>query len=366
MSGTIPFKLAHASNPEWQTALNDCLQQLGEIPAGTRLGFVYVTDHFAADYASIHRQLKKQTGVLHWTGTIGQAICCTGKEYNEQAAMVMMLADFPDDSFYLVQSPAQLPNPANAGLQFAVVHGDPRNGQMPDLLEQFANKLGHAYLVGGLTSSGGYYYQLADEVCEGQLSGVVFSDQVTVVAGLTQGCSPIGPVHTLTECEGNYAVSLDQRPALDVLKEDIGEILARDLTRIGGYIFAGFPVSGSDTGDYMVRNLMGIDPDNGILAIGEYLQTGASIMFCRRDGRTAVQDLERMLSHVKQRLTGQPRGGLYFSCLGRGHHMFGQVSREMELIQQQLGDVPLVGFYANGEIAGHHLYGYTGVLTLFL
>ena len=361
-----PFKLAHATDANWQTALEDCLRQLGDIPTETNLGFIYVTDHFAADFANIHRQLQEETGVPHWVGTIGHAICCTGKEYYEQPAMVMMLAEFPADSFYLLQSPDQLPANKNEGLQFAVVHGDPRNGQMPDVLEQFAAKLGDGYLVGGLTSSGSYYYQLADEISEGQLSGVVFSDQVAVVSGLTQGCSPIGPVHTLTECEGNYAVNLDQRPALDVLKEDIGEILARDLNRIGGYIFAGFPVSGSDTGDYLVRNLVGVDPDNGVLAIGEYLHTGSSIMFCRRDGRTAIQDLERMLTHVKQRLTGEPRGGLYFSCLGRGQHMFGEISREMELIQAQLGDVPLVGFYANGEIAGQRLYGYTGVLTLFL
>lgn len=361
-----PFKLAHATDPSWQTALEDCLQQLGDVPTETNLGFIYVTDHFAADFANIHRHLQEKTGVPHWSGTIGHAICCTGQEYYEQPAIVMMLTEFPDDSFYLVQSPDQLPTTKNEGLQFAVVHGDPRNGQMPDLLEQFASQLGDAWLVGGLTSSGSYYYQLADEISESQLSGVVFSDQVAVVSGLTQGCSPIGPIHTLTECEGNYAVSLDQRPALEVLKEDVGEILARDLNRIGGYIFAGFPVSGSDTGDYLVRNLLGVDPDNGVLAIGEYLHSGASLMFCRRDGRTAVQDLERMLSHVKQRLTGPPRGGLYFSCMGRGQHMFGEVSKEMELIQEHLGNIPLVGFYANGEIAGQRLYGYTGVLTLFL
>ncbi|MDH5445915.1 MAG: FIST C-terminal domain-containing protein [Gammaproteobacteria bacterium] len=360
------FKLAHASDASWQQAVDSCLQQLGKVTADYQLGFLYVTDFYAADMARIKRELMEKTGVTHWTGTIGHAVCCTGKEYYEEPAMVMMLADFPQEHFYLITSPDELSSQPKPGLQFGVMHGDPRNGQLPDLIDGLTEKLGDAYLVGGLTSSNSYYYQLADEICEGQLSGVVLSDNIPVVSGLTQGCSPIGPTHSITECEGNYAVSLDHRPALDVLKEDIGEILARDLNRIGGYIFAGFPISGSDTGDYMVRNLIGTDPDNGVLAIGEYLQTGAPIMFCRRDGKTAVDDLKRMLTHIKQRLTGEPRGGLYFSCMGRGQHMFGEVSKEMQLIQEQLGDVPLVGFYANGEIAGHHLYGYTGVLTLFL
>lgn len=361
-----PFKLAHSIAPDWQAALDDCLQQLGEIPTTANLGFIYITDYLAADFAQLSRELQQQTGIPHWCGTIGHAVCCTGREYADQPAVVIMLGEFPPDSFYMLSSPADVPARQHAGLQFAVLHGDPRNGQMPELLEQLASQLGDAWLVGGLTSSGSYHYQLTDTLTEGQLSGVVFSDQIPVVSGLSQGCSPIGPIHAITECEGNYAVSLDQRPALEVLKEDIGEILARDLNRIGGYIFAGFPVTGSDTGDYLVRNLLGVDPDSGVLAIGEYLHTGTSLMFCRRDSRTAVQDLERMLTHVKQRLTGPPRGGLYFSCLGRGQYMFGSVSREMEIIQEQLGDVPLVGFYANGEIAGQRLYGYTGVLTLFL
>lgn len=360
------FKLAHATDPNWQTALQSCLQQLGKVPVETSLGFIYVTDFYASELATIKRQLKEQTGVQHWAGTIGHGICCTGHEYYEEPAMVIMLCDFAPNSFSMVTEVDGFKPHSSEGLQIGVIHADPRNGQLAELIHKFTGTLGEAYLVGGLTSSSSYYYQLADDICEGQLSGVVFNDSVPVVSGLTQGCSPIGPVHELTECDGNYAIQIDDRPALDVLKNDIGEILSRDLKRIGGYIFAGFPVSGTDTGDYMVRNLIGIDPENNVLAIGEYLQTGSPIMFCRRDGRTAVDDLQRMLTHVKQRLTGPARGGLYFSCMGRGQHMFGEVSKEMQLIQEQLGDIPLVGFYANGEIAGHNLYGYTGVLTLFL
>jgi len=359
------FMLAHSATSDWQAAVDDCLQQLAEIPAEANLGFIYATDYFASDLGHILRDLRERSGVPHWVGSIGSAICCTAKEYYDEAALAIMVCQFPAHSFRLFQEPDQLESHHDA-LQFAVVHGDPRNGQIARLIEQFANQQGNHYLVGGLTSSSSYYYQIADEISEGQLSGVVFSEQVPVTTGLTQGCTPLGPVHTLSDCEGNYAVRIDERPALEVLKEDIGEILARDLNRIGGYIFAGFPISGSDTGDYLVRNLVGIDPEQGVLAIGEYLQTGQRMMFCKRDGKTAVQDLERMLSDIKQRLSSPPKGGLYFSCLGRGQHMFGQPSKEMELIAAQLGDIPLLGFYANGEIAGQRLYGYTGVLTLFL
>jgi small ligand-binding sensory domain FIST len=160
-------------------------------------------------------------------------------------------------------------------------------------------------------------------------------------------------------------VSLDDRPALDVLREDIGEALGRDLRRAAQVIHAGLPVQGSDTGDYMVRNLVGFDPRNKVVAIGAEVEKGMPILFCKRDAISAREDLHRMLDSIAAELDGPPKGGLYYSCLGRGEHMFGRRSAELELIGKRLGDFPLVGFFCNGEISHDRLYGYTGVLTLF-
>jgi small ligand-binding sensory domain FIST len=187
-----------------------------------------------------------------------------------------------------------------------------------------------------------------------------------VATGLTQGCSLIGTKHEITGCERNVIISLDGRPALEVFKEDIGEVLARDLNRVAGYIFVAMHIPGSDTGDYLVRNLIGIDPHAGLLAVGDRVEAGMPLQFARRDAQTAREDLVRMLEGLKGRLDGDPKGAVYHSCLGRGRFLFGEDSAELRLVRDRLGDVPLVGFYANGEISHHRLYGYTGVLTLFL
>ena len=363
------FKLGHSGQPDWQTALDECLDQTGE--SGTaNLGFIYVTDALAVHLGDILRGLKKRTGISHWVGSVGQAILCTGHEYYDQPAIALMLAEFPEGSFSVFNHAEDThhleESDPMSGLRFALVHGDPRNGQLPELIDTLPGQLGNGYLCGGLTSADSHYFQIADDIVEGSLSGVVFTDQVQVVTGLSQGCSPIGPIHTLTEADHHMAISIDDRPALDVFKQDIGEVLARDIDRAAGYIFAGFPVKGSDTGDYLVRNVIGIDPENGLLAIGDHMQNGVPIMFCRRDGKSAIEDMQRMLHNLKDRLPGPPRGGVYISCLGRGRYLFGEDSEEMKMIKDVFGDIPLVGFYASGEIAGHRLYGYTGVLTLFV
>lgn len=359
------FLVAHAGAAHSQAALQDCLAQLGDVPAEANIGFVYATDECAADLAGILRLLKEHTQVEHWVGTVGMGICGNDHEYYDGPALAVMVAALPEHAFDVITSGDDLPQSQGDGLRVAIVHGDPRNAELPSLIERLPEHLGNGYLIGGLTSSDSAYYQVADEITEGQLSGIVFDDDISVVTGLTQGCTPISPVHEVTECQRNIAVRIDGRPALDVFYEDIGEILARDLNRVAGYIFAGFPVRGADNGDYLVRNLIGVDPDHRLLALADHLHSGESILFCRRDGQSAIADLERMVNDVKARLRGPAKGAVYFSCVGRGRSLFGENSEELRLIADALGDVPLVGFYANGEIAGNRLYGYTGVLTLF-
>lgn len=365
------FRYGHASTADWREAAQLCLAQVG--PGAANLGFIYATDMLADHMGDILALFKNGTGVPHWVGTVGIGICATGQEYLDEPAITVMVGDFEPDTFRIFSGVASESDADSVQLQcgnalpnFAIVHADPHNRHVTDLVSRLAERVESGFLVGGLTSSRRQNLQIADSVTEGGLSGVSFSDGVTVATRLTQGCSPIGPKHVITACERNVIMSLDGQPALDVFKEDIGEALARDLNRVGGHIFAGLPIPGSDTGDYLVRNLVGIDPTHKLVAIGELLEPGAGIMFCRRDGGTAHDDMARMLESIKKGLYSQPRGGVYYSCLGRGASLFGPDSEELKMIRKALGDFPLVGFFCNGEISHNRLYGYTGVLTLFV
>jgi len=365
------FRYGHAAAKDWREAADACLEQLGQGPAS--LGFLYATDLLADRLGDILALLKSRTGVPHWVGTVGIGVCASGREYLDQPALAVMVGDFEPDTFRVFSGIADVADVdkitlkcGDAAPNFAIVHADPVNRSIAELVNKLAGKVESGFLVGGLTSSRGQNLQVADGVMEGGFSGVAFSDSVTIATRLTQGCSPLGPKHAVTACQQNVIVTLDGRAALDVFKEDIGESLARDLNRVGGHVFAGLPIAGSDTGDYLVRNLVGIDPANGLIAIGELLQQGSSVMFCRRDSKTANEDMARMLDSIRQGMYGRPRGGIYYSCIGRGASLFGPNSEELKMIRDTLGDFPLVGFFCNGEISHNRLYGYTGVLTLFV
>jgi small ligand-binding sensory domain FIST len=373
----ITFKAGCATGSDWQSVANNCLREIGTEPSTANFGFLYITDALAPYLQILLEEFRRKTGIQDWVGTVGAGICFTGRELYDEPAAAIMLTTLPADSYRLIPSGiSELSETleenqswlAGHNVHFGVVHGDPRNTHIAQIIESLSTELDPGFLVGGLTSASEDHFmqQIAGEIHEEGLSGVLFSGEIPVISGLTQGCTPLANKHMITQSEGHILSELDGRPALDVFKEDIGETLARDLSGVAGYIYAGLPIPGSDTGDYLVRNLIGIDPDEKLLAIGDNLENDAPIMFCRRDGATAREDMLRMLGDLGKRAGGRIRGGLYFTCLGRGRHQFGEDSEELKMIRDQLGEFPLVGFFANGEISHNQLYGYTGVLTLFL
>lgn len=367
------FRVAHASGESWGLCAKSCVAQLGST-AGANLGFVYATDRFAGDLSSILTFLRETTGVEHWVGTVGLGIVVTGKEYFDAPALAVMVASLPERTFRVFPSITrdldQFRADNGAWLDaaqpaFGIVHADPRNPRMPTLLSTLAAETA-AFLVGGLTSSRGGYEQVADRVVDGGISGVLFSAEVGVASGLTQGCSTIGPVRRVTSGEENVMFELDGQPALDALMADAGESSLQGLARAAGTLHAAIPVEGSDTADYLVRNLVGIDPERGWVAIGDRVSVGDRITFCRRDGEAARDDLDRMLRHLKGRVSDRPKAGVYYTCVARGPNLFDPDSEELGRIRTEFGDIPVIGFFCNGEISHNRLYGYTGVLALFL
>jgi len=374
-----------AASPAWAVVAKGCLEALGELPEGANIGFVYVTAALAADFGSVVTFLRERSGIAEWFGTVGEGVVASGEEIYDRPAVSLLVAALPAESFHAFAPISQ--GPRSGGFEdftgqhaawiaqhrpiLGVVHGDPRNPQIIDIIEGLAGTTS-AFLVGGLTAAADEFPQVAgdfgpSEADGGGLSGVLFSSEQMVVSALSQGCTPIGGDHLITEIAGPGVIkALDGRPALEVLREDIGELLSRDLRRIGGYIFAALPIPGSDTGDYLVRNIIGMDLDRQWLQIGAEMQTGERLGFCRRDHVSARADLKRMLEELRERAGGTPRGALYFSCVARGRHLFGPQSEELKMIRATFGDMPLTGFFANGEICNNRLYGYTGVLTLLL
>ena len=372
-SRTEPFASAVCLGHDWRTVADT----LGDRLAGAegRLGILYTAESFAPHLDEMAAALRDRTGVPDWVSAAGYGVIASGEEHYGESGAAALVIDLPRDGYRLFaggrDAGASLASQesdwlAAAGMPLALAHVDPRHPEAMGAVERLAAETG-GFLVGGLTAAAGKAPHWAGEAT-GCLSGVALSPAaVEIATALSQGCTPLGQARTVTRGKGNVLIELDGRPALDAFVEDIGEDLASDLRQVGGLIFAAIPVTGSDTADYTVRNLVGIDPTSKVIAIAEAVPEGGKVLFCRRDRESAVKDMRRMTADLKRRIGNRPiRGGLYVSCAARGPNQFAAPECETEIISDTLGEFPMVGFFANGELNRDRIYAYTGVLTLFL
>ena len=124
-------------------------------------------------------------------------------------------------------------------------------------------------------------------------------------------------------------------------------------------------------GDFLVRNLIGADPNSGCIAVGALPRAGQTLQFQRRDSQAATQDMTALLERARQNLGSRTLlGGCLCTCNGRGQRLFGYPNHDAAMVQMHLGPLGLAGFFCNGEIGPvgdrNFLHGYTASLALFL
>jgi small ligand-binding sensory domain FIST len=171
----------------------------------------------------------------------------------------------------------------------------------------------------------------------------------------------------VTEASDDVILTLDGRPALDQLRQQLPPEIARDLQLAAGIIHIGLPVPGTDRPDYLVRPLRAIDPTRGWLAVGGGVAVGDRLMFVQQDNASARLDMQRMLADIARRVGNRSiKGGIFISSAARGEAMFGSDHAEAGMITRSLGDFPLIGLISQGEFCHDRLYGVTAVLALVL
>ena len=125
--------------------------------------------------------------------------------------------------------------------------------------------------------------------------------------------------------------------------------------------------------DFLIRNLVGVDPRVGAVAIGDRVRPGQRIQFHLRDSQTSAEDLEKLLKNYQQQKQSSGKsfgaGVLMFACLGRGERLYNQPNFDSSLLCTYLKDIQLGGFFCNGEIGpvggSTFLHGYTSAFGIF-
>ena len=266
--------------------------------------------------------------------------------------------------------------PDAAGASAAILLPDPYSFPADRALAELAARAPGIPVLGGISSArtmdGEAALFLDDTVVGAGAVGVVLRG-VEVLPCVSQGAAAIGPVLEITAVDGHVIRELGGRPALTSLREAIEALHEEERALVSGGLLLGVAVDGpygpGDDHDYLVRGIIGADPDAGTVTVGAPVHEGQVVRLHARDAASADQDLRTALELRRSALGGDPAGALVFTCNGRGRGMFGTPDHDADAVDEELGGAPSAGFFAAGEIGPvggeNFLHGFTATVAGF-
>jgi small ligand-binding sensory domain FIST len=358
---------------------------------GATLGLVFMTPEYFEAAAQVLEVLQVHGRIPLLAGCSSHALIVGGNEVETNAGLVLGLYHLPgarltgvrfsqaeveesNGPAYWQHATGVPADQSNGWLVFA----DPFNMDGESWLQQWNEAYPAVPTLGGL-AGGNFEAQrtqvyLNREVFEDGAVAVSFGGAVELEGVISQGCTPIGEPWTITRTDGNVIQQIGNQPAYQVLADTFNELPAEQQQRARGNLFVGLVINEYQEefhrGDFLIRNLLGGDPQSGVLAVGALPRPGQSLQFQTRDAAAATEDLTELLRRaLKRRPKARLYGGCLCSCNGRGTHLFGRANHDAGLTQEILGPFGLTGFFCNGEIGPvgnrNFLHGYTASLALF-
>jgi small ligand-binding sensory domain FIST len=345
------------------------------------------------------------------SGIIGQSTSGRPQEIEDEPAISLTLASLPDVNIHSFSlRPDNLPDLDSSpdawvdllGVDPAenphfILLGDAMSARINDLLQGLDYAYPQAVKIGGLTTGvsalGG-----SGLFCKGRLLregtvGVALSGNISVETIVAQGCRPVGPLLRVAESDRHVLLQVEAHPegerwetaavvdtkvqtALEALHRALDTLDEKDRAKAQNALSVGIVRDGFkttlETGDFLIRNLLGVDPRIGAIAIGDRIRPGQRIQFHLRDAEASAQELEMLLIDYQTKHAEQPSapaGALLFNCLGRGERFYGQQDFDTQMFRRFMGTTPIGGFFCQGEIGqvgnATFLHGYTAVFGLF-
>ena len=386
-------RTALARDPSLQAAVDDLARQLaGAGPAD--LAMVFASASYASDLPRLLPLLRQKLQASHWLGCLGGGVVGTeadgsAHELEHEPALSLTLLHLPGAELHPfcleatdlpdLDGPAepwrQAVGTGTEGMNAMLLLIDPGCSAINDLVA------GLDYAYPDLPKLGGIAGQhsaphgsllLGDRVCSGAV-GCLIGGSWRVEPLVAQGCRPIGPVFEVEQAQRNVVLEVSQgeerRSPVAALQGILSGLSPAEREKVKNALFLGvarsdfsLEGSGGEPPAFVVRNLIGVDPRNGAVAVGERMRVGQRVQFQLRDATTSRQE-SRQLMVQQRRRPGEPLVALLFACLGRGRGLYGQPDGDVGLCRESFAALPIAGVFCNGELGpvggSTHLHGYT-------
>jgi small ligand-binding sensory domain FIST len=388
----MPYAAALSTNANTRQAIEEVVSHaLGALQGTPDLAVVFFSAHHLAGANDLASSLMQRLTPRCLIGCNAESVACNEQEVEGSPALSLWLARWTKpvelEPFHLVME--RTPDGASLlgwpdGIlgadpeQAAVLLlGDPFTFPVDAFLDQLNQNHRGLRVMGGMASGIGGPGQcrllLGERVLSQGAAGVLLQGPVRLRSIVSQGCRPIGRHLVITKGQENIISELGGKPPLVHLQQLWNDLDERDRELFQQGLHIGRVINEyRDTfqrGDFLVRNVLGMDRETGSLAITDRIRIGQTVQFHVRDAETADEDLHALLQMDLSAHEQRPAGALLFTCNGRGTRLFSEPNHDAGVIQTEAGKLPLAGFFAQGELGPvggqNFIHGFTASVVLF-
>jgi small ligand-binding sensory domain FIST len=348
----------------------------------------FLSHDYATDWETLPQVLGERLGRPELMGCSAEGVIGTRREQEEGPGLTVWAANLPDADIVpfrleftrtaeggaIVGWPDELVAdwPHDATL---LLLADPFTFPADYLVERLNEEHPGTRVVGGMasgaTTPGGNRLFMASDVHPAGAVAWMIRRGVTVQSVVSQGCRPIGEKFVVTAADGNLILQLGGKPALEQLQQVFHRLPTHEQALVQRGLHIGRVVSEyldePHMGDFLIRNVLGIDHETGAVAVGDFLRPGQTVQFHLREESAASAEFQQMLRRDPEAASAQ--SALLFTCNGRGSRLFSTPHHDATMLANELGDLPVAGLFAQGEIGPvggrNFLHGFTASVALF-
>lgn len=359
------YAVALSQHPDSKIAAGEvvgqCLERVGASPS---LAVLFLAGSHAAAAPIIARTVRNTLKPRHLLGATASATLAQRQEVEDGPSVVLWVGRVGPVEPLRLNQPVLPPTIENGSI---VLIADPFSFDASSLAASTPKEIS---LVGGLASAArranGNHLLLDDDAFSDGAVAICLPSTVPTRTVVATGCLPIGNPMVVTDSQGSLLKSLAGQPAikqLETILTTAEEGLAKRIQRslhVG--IVAEETSDAYRPGDFIVRNLIGVNHTDGSVAVNAEIDVGTTVQFQIRDATAATRDLKTRLG------TLNAQSALLFTCTGRGSHLFGAPGHDAGMLVDELGTTAVAGMFCAGELGpvgtSHQLHGFTASALL--
>ena len=256
---------------------------------------LFASTHHASQMDEAAAQVCRSIGSEILLGCTGESIIGDAREIEQSPAISLWLAAMPattvtamhldfqqtHEGGTFVGWPANLPDTWPSGAAMLML-GEPYSFPADELVRRINEDHAGVPVLGGMASGGVSPGEnrliLGSHVYDSGAVAVLIHGAVRIRSVVSQGCRPIGQPFVVTRAEANVIQELGGAPPLKRLQEVYDSLSAQEQQMVRSGVHVGRVLSEYrekfERGDFLVRNVIGADPNTGAIAVGDFVRPG--------------------------------------------------------------------------------------------